>query len=238
MASNATTRDAIALLRNSAPIPNSARARIEGRKPMTPVFQRILLACLAFGGIACAPAVGAEDITVKVGTVRSITTATILWASEKGYFKDYGIKVGEREPRHRRQFASQLLAQNQLQIVEGGISAGYFNALEKDLPVTIALDRVTSPLGHNLMIRADLKDQITEHASSSRARSSPATAAARSPPTKSARSWRQPGLTHPRRRHQVHSVPAIRTRVRPTRRSTPPRHPAVYRATRATRVAP
>src|SRR5258707_5690747 len=36
-----------------------------------------------------------------------------------------------------------LLAQNQLQLVEGGISAGYFNALEKNLPVTMALDRVS-----------------------------------------------------------------------------------------------
>ena len=41
-----------------------------------------------------------------------------------------------------------LLAQNQLQIVEGGISAGYFNALEKGLPVTIVADRVSTPLGH------------------------------------------------------------------------------------------
>ena len=49
-----------------------------------------------------------------------------------------------------------------LQIVEGGISAGYFNALEKNLPVTIVLDRVSTPIGHNLMLRPDLKDQITD----------------------------------------------------------------------------
>ena len=55
-----------------------------------------------------------------------------------------------------------LLAQNQLQLVEGGISAGYFNALEKNLPVTMVLDRVSSPLGHNLMLRPDHKDQITQ----------------------------------------------------------------------------
>ena len=54
-----------------------------------------------------------------------------------------------------------LLAQNQLQIVEGGISAGYFNGLEKNLPITMVMDRVSSPLGHNLMLRPDLKGQIT-----------------------------------------------------------------------------
>src|SRR5439155_22883241 len=51
---------------------------------------------------------------------------------------------------------------SQLQRVKGGISAGYFKALEKHLPVTLVLDRVSSPLGHNLMLRPDLKGQITQ----------------------------------------------------------------------------
>jgi NitT/TauT family transport system substrate-binding protein len=54
-----------------------------------------------------------------------------------------------------------LLAQNQLQIIEGGIAAGYFNALEGNFPITIVMDRVSSPLGHNIMLRPDLKDKIT-----------------------------------------------------------------------------
>jgi len=92
--------------------------------------------------------------------VRSISTVSILWAVERGYFKEFGIKlVSENLDTASNSIA--LLAQNQLQIVEGGISAGYFNALEKNLPVTMVLDRVSSPLGHNLMLRPDLKDKIT-----------------------------------------------------------------------------
>ena len=53
-----------------------------------------------------------------------------------------------------------LLAQGRLNIVAGGISAGYFNAIEKNLPITIVTDRVTTPIRHNLMLRPDLKDQI------------------------------------------------------------------------------
>jgi NitT/TauT family transport system substrate-binding protein len=53
-----------------------------------------------------------------------------------------------------------LLAQNQFQIVAGGISAGIFNALEKDLPITILSDRVSTPIGHNLMLRPELKDTV------------------------------------------------------------------------------
>jgi len=125
---------------------------------MPPVVKRTLLACLAMTGSAgCAMA---QETTVKIGTVRSISTVAILWAVEKGYFKDFGIKV-VNENLDTAANSIALLAQNQLQMVEGGISAGYFNALEKNLPVTMVLDRVSSPLGHNLMLRPDLKDKIT-----------------------------------------------------------------------------
>jgi NitT/TauT family transport system substrate-binding protein len=55
-----------------------------------------------------------------------------------------------------------MLATNRLQIVAGGIAAGYFNALQKDVPITIIGDRVSTPIRHNLMLRPDLKDQITD----------------------------------------------------------------------------
>ncbi len=111
--------------------------------------------------IASTAAGQAQEVVVKVGTVRSISTVSILWAVEKGYFREFGIKV-VNENLDTAANSIALLAQNQLQLVEGGISAGYFNALEKNLPVTMVLDRVSSPLGHNLMLRPDLKGQITE----------------------------------------------------------------------------
>jgi NitT/TauT family transport system substrate-binding protein len=82
-------------------------------------------------------------------------------AIEKGYFKDYGIKVVV-EDLDSSIDALAVVAQNRLQIVEGGISAAYFNAIEKNLPVTIAIDRVSSPLNHKLIVRADLKDRIKD----------------------------------------------------------------------------
>ena len=55
-----------------------------------------------------------------------------------------------------------MLAQNRLQIVEGGVSAGYFNGLLKDLPITMVVDRVIKPArAQLLMLRPDLKGQIT-----------------------------------------------------------------------------
>jgi NitT/TauT family transport system substrate-binding protein len=115
---------------------------------------------VSFAIVATDLAANAQEVMVKVATVRSISTATILWGVEKGYFKEHGIKV-VTENLDTAANSIALLAQNQLQLVEGGISAGYFNALEKNLPVTMVLDRVSSPLGHNLMLRPDLKGQIT-----------------------------------------------------------------------------
>ncbi|HKN42006.1 MAG TPA: ABC transporter substrate-binding protein [Sphingomicrobium sp.] len=128
---------------------------------MSFVLRRSVLACLATLGAVLAPAADAQEVTVKVGAVRSISTVAILWASEKGYFKEYGIKVS-MDTLDTAANSIALLAQNQLQLVEGGISAGYFNALEKNLPVTMVVDRVSSPLGHNLMLRPDLKGHITQ----------------------------------------------------------------------------
>src|SRR3954469_5799427 len=128
---------------------------------MSFVLRRSVLACLATLGAVLAPAADAQEVTVKVGAVRSISTVAILWASEKGYFKEFGIKVS-MDTLDTAANSIALLAQNQLQLVEGGISAGYFNALEKNLPVTMVVDRVSSPLGHNLMLRPDLKGQITQ----------------------------------------------------------------------------
>ncbi len=126
---------------------------------MKAMLRRALLLPLAL--IAAAPALRAQEATVHVGMVRSISSVATLTAVEKGYFKEFGIKVVTDDLDTSANNIA-LLAQGQLQIIQGGISAGYFNGLEKGLPVIITMDRVSSPLGHNLMLRPDLKDKITQ----------------------------------------------------------------------------
>ena len=123
------------------------------------ILHRTLLATFAVA--ASAWAAQAQETTIKIGLVKSISNVANLWAVERGYFKEVGIKL-EPEDLDTSANVLALLAQNQLQVIEGGISAGYFNALEKNLPVTIVMDRVSSPLGHKLMLRPDLKGQITQ----------------------------------------------------------------------------
>ena len=116
----------------------------------------ILLAALGLDG---ASAAGAQEKTVKVGIARSTSNAAELMALKHGYFKEAGIKLEWTDIDTTANVIA-LLAQNQYQIVAGGISAGIFNALEKNLPITMLSDRVSTPIGHNLMLRPDLKDKV------------------------------------------------------------------------------
>jgi len=113
---------------------------------------------LALAGPAAAQA--SQETTIRIGAARSVSNGAELIAIERGYFKEVGIKV-EIEDIDTSANTIALLATNRLQIIAGGISAGYFNALEKDLPIAIIADRVSTPIRHSLMLRPDLKGKIT-----------------------------------------------------------------------------
>jgi NitT/TauT family transport system substrate-binding protein len=119
----------------------------------------ILAALFALALAGQALAQGSET-TVRIGAARSVSNGAELIAIERGYFKEVGIKV-EIEDIDTSANSLALLATNRLQIIAGGISAGYFNALEKDLPIAIIADRVSTPIRHYLMLRPDLKGKIT-----------------------------------------------------------------------------
>ena len=120
-----------------------------------------LVASLLIGlAAASAQETANKETTINIGLVRSIANAANLWGIEKGYFKQVGINLN-MELLDTSANTLAILAQGRLQIVEGGVSAGFFNGLQKNLPITMVMDRVSSPLGHNLMLRPDLKGQIT-----------------------------------------------------------------------------
>ena len=116
----------------------------------------VVLAALGVTGLGPA---NAQETTVKVGIARSTSNAAELMALKRGYFKNAGITLAWDDIDTTANVIA-LLAQNQYNIVAGGISAGIFNALEKDLPITMLSDRVSTPIGHNLMLRPDLKDTV------------------------------------------------------------------------------
>src|SRR5262245_13336068 len=115
----------------------------------------VLLAALTVAA-GSGPA-AAQQHTVRIGMVRALSATPTMIAVEKGYFHEYGIKA---EVTDVDTTALVPLAQNLVQVMEAGVTAGYFNALEKNFPITIAADRVASPIGHKLLIRPDLTDKI------------------------------------------------------------------------------
>lgn len=118
-------------------------------------------ALVLLGTVAATFAAHAQQTpaTVKVALARSISNGSLLIAQARGYFKDVGINI-DLQDIDTAADALALVAQNQIQIVGAGVSAGYFNAIDRGLPVMMTVARVSTPVGHNLMIRPDLKDTI------------------------------------------------------------------------------
>jgi len=125
-------------------------------------MKRIFIAALAasvstFAGAALTAS--AQETVVKVGTARAISVGSTLYAIEKGYFKEAGIKL-EMDYINSSADVMAMVAQGQYNIVEGGVSAGFFNAVDKNLPLKLVADRTSSPLYHNIMLRPELKDKV------------------------------------------------------------------------------
>ena len=104
--------------------------------------------------------VSAQDkATISVGTASGIGTAATMIALEKGYYRELGLDVRIEQSKSSVDIML-LVANGTLQIVEGGINAGYFNAVARGMPIKIISDRVSTPVESKILIRADLKDEI------------------------------------------------------------------------------
>ena len=110
--------------------------------------------------VAVASAAAAEEpASITIGIVPSVPSASTYLALDRGYFRDAGIDV-KIEIIDTASNMIPFLASNRMQVVQGGLSVGYFNAVAQGLPITIAFDGGSSPLYHDLLVRTDLKDQI------------------------------------------------------------------------------
>jgi NitT/TauT family transport system substrate-binding protein len=92
---------------------------------------------------------------VAIGTVQSVPAASTYIALDKGYFREAGVDVSI-DVIDSLSKAMALLATNQLQIAQGGINAGYFNAVGQGLPIVMALEGGSTPVYHNFVLRPDL----------------------------------------------------------------------------------
>jgi NitT/TauT family transport system substrate-binding protein len=119
-----------------------------------PAFAGMVMLVVA---LLAASAEAAEK--VMIGSVPSPTAVGTWIAIDKGYFRDAGIDV-DMENAQSAGAVMPMLASNRIQIIEGGMAASYWNALGQGMPVTIAMERGTTPLNHSLLVRSELVDKI------------------------------------------------------------------------------
>ncbi len=110
-------------------------------------------------GLIAIPVAATAQTKVKVGTVRATVIGGVVSAQARGYFKEAGIDVDINLIDASAGFVP-LLANNELNVVEGGVSANLFNGAAQGLPIKVAFDSTSTPINHSLMLRTDLKDKI------------------------------------------------------------------------------
>lgn len=106
------------------------------------------------GGNTC------KDATVNAGIVNSATDAVLFIADQKGYFKDEGLKVKFTKFDSAAKMIAPLGA-GQLDVGAGAPSAGFYNAVARDIDVRIVADKGSLVHGYDYMpvlVRKDLVD--------------------------------------------------------------------------------
>ncbi|MDF2114751.1 ABC transporter substrate-binding protein [Roseiarcaceae bacterium H3SJ34-1] len=108
---------------------------------------------------ACFVSAASAQEVINIGWVPAMVSSPLVIAEEKGYFKQQGLKV-ELSPIQSVSVGLPMLSTNRIQILEGGLQGGLFNALARGFPVAIVADRASTPLGHTLMVRKDLSSTV------------------------------------------------------------------------------
>lgn len=126
-------------------------------------MRRFLLAVLYLMMAGLFPAAAQPRTTVTIGVITLVSSAPAYIAAEKGYFRELGLDV-QIEPIETTGSAMPLLAGNRMQILVGGVSAAYWNALANNLPVIMVFDSASSPVYADILLRPDLLGKISSAA--------------------------------------------------------------------------
>jgi NitT/TauT family transport system substrate-binding protein len=104
-------------------------------------------------------------VTVRLGTLPTVSDAGMYLAMERGYFAAEGIQIDPIPFDSAAQMVAPLGA-GQLDVGGGSTSAGLYNAIARGLPLKIVADKGSMPPGFGwigLIVRRDLTDQIRDY---------------------------------------------------------------------------
>ncbi|MCW2845783.1 MAG: hypothetical protein JWN22_3699 [Nocardioides sp.] len=114
----------------------------------------------ACGGGAEAGATSCKGSKVTAGIVNSLSDSILLIADAKGYFKDEGLEVTLSKFDSAAKMIP-LLGSGQLDVGAGAPSAGFYNAVSRDINLKIVADKgelVTNYDYMPILVRRDLVD--------------------------------------------------------------------------------
>ncbi len=122
-----------------------------------------MIARIAIASVLVAASISASVAQTKivVASTRSMGSAGLLIADEKGYYKQMGLDVQLVGIQSAANIMAPL-ATGEVHIVEGGMSVGFFNGLEQKLPFIMIYDLVSTPLGHKFIVRNELKGKVNK----------------------------------------------------------------------------
>jgi NitT/TauT family transport system substrate-binding protein len=118
-----------------------------------------LAAILALGASTAPGARAADLLPFVIGNIPSFTAAPLYIGIDKGYYTAAGLDVQLTNAGSPGDQAA-ALTQDRLQGVGGAVTASFFNAFTRKLPVVMVLSRAVTPLNHHLMARMGLKGQL------------------------------------------------------------------------------
>jgi NitT/TauT family transport system substrate-binding protein len=112
----------------------------------------VIIAVLA----ALAGRAAAETPTeISIGLAPVVPNASTFLAIDEGYVREAGF-AATIEKANSAATLIPFLASNRVQIVQGGLSLGYFNAVAQGLPMIIALDSSSTPVNSTIIVRTAL----------------------------------------------------------------------------------
>src|ERR1700728_356726 len=90
-----------------------------------------------------------------IGIAPVVPDASTFLAIDEGYLKEAGF-TARLEKADSAATLTPCLASNRVQVVQGGLSLGYFNAVAQGLPMIVALDSSSTPVNSTIIVRTDL----------------------------------------------------------------------------------
>jgi NitT/TauT family transport system substrate-binding protein len=105
-------------------------------------------------------AVAAAPVTIRLGSVGSVTDAGFFIGLERGYFREQGLEI-DLTPFDSAARMVVPLGAGQLEVGGGSHSTGLFNAIARNIDIRLVADKGSAPPGYGfqaLLFRKDLVD--------------------------------------------------------------------------------